>query len=140
MPSPDGKEIAFLNPDGSEIWVMQSNGSLARRLVADSSHNAFQTVLWSADGRRLLYTRRRLVPRRNPGKDRAEDSPDVESTYEIADRSSGKILGKQSANGLSSPLALADGRVFFVRNQFPPSYLVEVRTDRYTGRFLNNPK
>jgi hypothetical protein len=53
VPSPDGKEIAFLNPDGSEIWTMKSTGNFARRLVTDSSPGTFQTVLWTPDGRRL---------------------------------------------------------------------------------------
>jgi eukaryotic-like serine/threonine-protein kinase len=138
VPSPDGREIAFLNPDGSEIWVALASGALPRQLVKDSSRGAFQTVLWSADGRRLLYTRRKIVARRDPGKDRSLDWPDIESTYETADKNSGQILGKQPANGLSSPFALANGHVFFVQSrELLPAFLVEVTTEPKTGKFLS---
>jgi Tol biopolymer transport system component len=138
--SPNGNQIAFLQATGSEIWTMKSDGSSSRRVVTDASANAFQTVVWSPDSRRLSYMRSHIVPRRDARGSLSMDTPDIESVYETADAFSGKILTAQPANGLSLPFPLNDGRVFFARNDHSSYDLVEVKTDPSTGRFRGEPR
>jgi len=140
LPSPDGEHIAFLNADSSEIWVMNSDGSSPRRVITDRNPGAFESMLWSHDGQRLSYTRRRLLPGRKPGSDLFFDSAVIESDYETTDARSGKLLGTQPANGLSKPFAFSNGQVFFICKKGAIESLVEVRTDPLTGKFLEEPR
>src|SRR6516164_694498 len=58
--SPDGSKIAFLRdayPHTQEIWVVESDGSNARRVVQASSGSGISSVAWSPNGRRLAYMR-----------------------------------------------------------------------------------
>lgn len=54
--SPDGRKTAFASrPDYYfEIYVMNWDGSNARRLTYGRGHNRFP--MWSADGRKIVYT------------------------------------------------------------------------------------
>lgn len=71
--SPDGRQIVFIKiPDTQtpftigELWVMNSDGSNARKLAdADAGHG--YAANWSPDGRRIAY-----VARENP-EDKAAD-------------------------------------------------------------------
>jgi Tol biopolymer transport system component len=65
--SPDGKHIAFvrstgntIGPEtiGTEIWVMNSDGTHKRRLTRNRL--ADESPTWSPDGKRLLFSRGRL--------------------------------------------------------------------------------
>jgi len=56
--SPDGSQIAFLKGiwDCEQIWLMQANGSGARKIV-DGGNDAFGAVAWAPDSRRFAYFR-----------------------------------------------------------------------------------
>jgi TolB protein len=62
--SPDGRWIAFASdrarPGEHEIWLVRSDGTGARRLVATRNHRGFQDAqfspTWSPDGRRLIFS------------------------------------------------------------------------------------
>ncbi len=58
--SPDGRQIAFMRCRdyncNSDIWIMNADGSGARRLIADASEPA-----WSPDGKRLVYASSLMV-------------------------------------------------------------------------------
>jgi Tol biopolymer transport system component len=51
--TPDGKKIAFTEPDKPGLYVVNADGSGQRRLV----HSALnQSAAWSPDGQRILFT------------------------------------------------------------------------------------
>jgi TolB protein len=56
-PSPDGRKIAFMSSGRGgtnwEIWVMDVNGSNARRLTENGSNDGLPT--WSPDGKSIAY-------------------------------------------------------------------------------------
>jgi eukaryotic-like serine/threonine-protein kinase len=61
--SPDGRRVAYdqTNPDGREIgiWIHDLTTDAATRLTLDASLN--QVAIWSADGKRLVFTSNRRV-------------------------------------------------------------------------------
>jgi Tol biopolymer transport system component len=61
--SPDSRQIAYTGADGRSIWVMRSDGSGARQLVADGETNHFPWFL--PDGRLAFITE--YVPPRYGG-------------------------------------------------------------------------
>jgi Tol biopolymer transport system component/DNA-binding winged helix-turn-helix (wHTH) protein len=56
--SPDGSQIIFLKQAAAreEIWLMQSDGDRAKRLVSSEEDN-FGQLAWAPDGRRFAYTK-----------------------------------------------------------------------------------
>lgn len=102
--SPDGGKIAFITtPDSptpftvGELWVMDSDGSDARRLAeADAGHG--YAANWSPDGSRIAFIRRE-----NPRDVNADHSSDsLISNIYLVDLQSG---------GLHPLTSLTDGRV-----------------------------
>ena len=57
--SPDGRRIAFTVMQGlnADVWVMNADGSGARRLTRDPALNLSPS--WSPDGRRIVFTSNR---------------------------------------------------------------------------------
>lgn len=129
VPSPDGSRIAFTAGRDRELWTVGAAGDGARPLIGDTSGKAFLDVFWSGDGKRLSY----LISQTGLGKD----------DYESADASSGKILASEKDATFKSACALADGRLFFLRDSPAESRdeysLWEVDTNRSTGAFLSAP-
>lgn len=60
--SPDGSLIAF-SPAGKwrELWLMESNGEGAKRILELPANEWLWSVLWSPDGQRLAYIRARAT-------------------------------------------------------------------------------
>ena len=57
---PDGSKIAFLRdayPYTQEIWVVETDGSNAKRVVHAATGSSIASVTWSPTGRRLAYMR-----------------------------------------------------------------------------------
>jgi DNA-binding winged helix-turn-helix (wHTH) protein/Tol biopolymer transport system component len=57
--SPDGSLIAFGMSKGRfgerEVWLMDSNGEKARKIIESSDESAVDMFLWSSDGQRVSY-------------------------------------------------------------------------------------
>jgi Tol biopolymer transport system component len=124
-PSPDGKQVAFINQDWSEIWVMGVNAEGPGRIVAGPAGDTFQLAFWSSDGRRINYQRRR---------------GDGSTAYESVSVAAPTVAGALEDVRMSSASALPDGRILFLQSNPPdsgiPDQLWEVKTDLATGRFL----
>ena len=62
--SPDGARIAFSSADTREIWIADLSGTLpARKLITAGENESFPLVLWTAQGKHLIYLRRKSLVR-----------------------------------------------------------------------------
>jgi serine/threonine protein kinase len=130
-PSPDGRHVVFVTPDQLEIWVVEANGKNPRRVVARPG-DRIDLVLWSPDGRRLMFVRRHFTGRY------------YAMTYESVVLATGKVVATGEDLGMSSASALPDGRLMFLRwdnrNFTSSGQLWEIKTNRATGAFLGRPR
>jgi len=55
--SPDGSQIAFGTNRDRGIWVMDANGAHAYKVLESGDDNGLYMHTWSADSRRLIYSR-----------------------------------------------------------------------------------
>jgi Tol biopolymer transport system component/DNA-binding winged helix-turn-helix (wHTH) protein len=128
--SPDGARIAFTANKDREIWTTGNDGDNPRALVVDSSGKSFAALFWSGDGKRVSYLR----GLNGLGKD----------DYESADASSGEVLAIEKNVTFVSACALADGRIFYLRDaptRFRDAYsLWEVNTKISSGAFVSPAK
>ena len=53
--SPDGSQIAF-GTNTKEIWVMDSNGASAHKVLDSGDDSSVFALAWSADSARLIYS------------------------------------------------------------------------------------
>ena len=83
--SPDGSEIVFLkhSPSGEEIWLMQEDGSGARKLLSSNEDN-FSQLAWDPEGRRIAFARSKTRYHAN------QNGPD--NQIEVFDLSSAKLM------------------------------------------------
>jgi Tol biopolymer transport system component len=129
-PSPDGRRVAFISQDRSEIWVIGVNGESPRRILTGSPEDAFGFVLWFPDGRGLAFQRDRHSKR------------DV-ITYESVELATGRIIANAPAPEINSASELPDGRLMYLKwdnKDFTSSHQVwEVKTDPHTGAFRGDP-
>lgn len=110
--SPDGSQIIFSKSvlRGEEIWLMQADGSDARRLVS-AEEDRFGQLAWGPDGRRIAYTRtktRYYTSRSGP-----------DTRVEVLDPESGEttVIERDGERGLPRGGAalgwLPDGRLIY---------------------------
>src|SRR5208282_5398146 len=57
VPSPDGSKILFTTKLESEIWVMGSNGEEPSKILSGAAQDAFASLAWFPDNRRILFIR-----------------------------------------------------------------------------------
>ena len=57
--SPDGSQIAFGTNSTREVWVMDSYGANAHKVLESRDDSSVFAQAWSADSRRLIYSRER---------------------------------------------------------------------------------
>ncbi|HXF13016.1 MAG TPA: protein kinase, partial [Terriglobales bacterium] len=101
-PSPDGTHIAFVTSDLSEIWVVEADGTNPRRIVVRPG-DRIGFVLWSPDGRRLMFERGHF------------SGQAYSISYESVSLATGKIMATGGGLGMSSASELPDGRLLFLR-------------------------
>lgn len=135
--SPDGRYIAFVTPNRSEIWIVDANGEHPKRIVAapagSTNHvDKIELVLWSPDGRRLMFHRHRYS---------AQTSS---RWYESVAIATGRVVATGKDLWMSSASVLADGRIMFLRwdnwNFTSSGQLWDIKTDLATGSFLGKPR
>lgn len=97
--SPDGRQVAFTTPDGTEVLVAPVSGGAARTIATDRSGRDFAILLWSPDGRQLGYLKRR----------------DGSYDYEWIDLRAGKVTSTEVLPPVDTGAISADGRVFLLR-------------------------
>ena len=106
-PSPDGTKVAFTQSNQSEIWTMELGGQSASKVVAGRSVDTFPVVLWSSDGKHVIYQRRRYFPRQDSRTaDLIALEADYERTYESVNIETGGMAGSARKIPMTSACAL----------------------------------
>ena len=133
--SADGSQIAFLRgTDGAEdLWLMQSDGSNPRRLLANSGA-MFNSPTWSPDSRHLAL----LAGTYHPG------TFNVDTQIDIVDAASGRAETLLALPGLRGGMAWTrTGRLVFSLQEAQPndddSNLWFVNLDSKTGKLVGSP-
>ena len=131
VPSPDGSQIAFRCPPGTEIWLLSAAGGQPRRLVSASPGYWFEEALaWSPDGRRIAY-----LKRNEPGDDLVLESFDLDTSRHTLILSEPRMRDFCWAR---------DGRVIYARMEGPPletsTNVWEIRTDPRTAQPRGRPR
>lgn len=67
--SPDGSKLLFTHEldQRSDLWVMNADGSGLSNLTNDESADATTSGAWSPDGRQIVFSTPRFVPKQNQG-------------------------------------------------------------------------
>lgn len=129
-PSPDGAVVAYKNSDEDEVWVMNADGSAARKLVAAQSSYWFERIIWSPNGQRVAYMK----------STRALDQVTIESV----DLQGGDARIVLSDRRVKDFAWLVDGRIVYSVSEPPPSEyessLWEIAADPATGRPAAKPR
>jgi DNA-binding winged helix-turn-helix (wHTH) protein len=122
-PSPDGSKILFTTKLESEIWVMGSNGEEPGKVLSGAAQDAFGSLSWFPDGKRIVFLRFPLV------------GPNAVESLELDGTQPAIVV---SAHNLNASVFLRDGRLLY--GVWGPSSsggliaLWEVRVDLKTGR------
>jgi eukaryotic-like serine/threonine-protein kinase len=146
VPSPDGRQIAFTNRDGSAIWVADVDGENARVIRDGGNATAFSSLIWSPDSKRVSYQRTDYgFQKRRPADQLSAQLQEAYSySYESVDVQTGRVAASAENTVITSACGLPDGRVLFLRWISLPETLVdqlwELRTDPRTGKFLWPPR
>jgi serine/threonine protein kinase len=140
IPSPDGTQIAFINRDRTAIWLMGARGEEPRNVVIAPGDDTFWLVLWSADGRRLVFQRRHYSGKVDLGVVAADRY--YKRSLESVDLETGTVTASMPDLGIESAAALPDGRILFLRLDPMGSSndLWEGQTNPSTGAFRAPPR
>jgi Tol biopolymer transport system component len=97
--------------------VVESSGERAKRIVAGEAQDVFSGMIWSPDGKRISYQRRR--PNNPEGSDpdpAARNQKEYnESSYSFpsVEFPSGRVLAENRGARLDTDYGLSDGRILF---------------------------
>jgi serine/threonine protein kinase len=132
IPSPDGRQVAFLGADCSEIWTVGTDGQEPRKVLTGAATDCFLYVLWSPGGHRLSFGRRTF------------QKLGYSYRYESVDLASGKVDVEADDFMVASPAMLPDGRLMFLKwdnDQHTTSReLWEEQTDAASGKMKGTPR
>ncbi|MGJ5814261.1 protein kinase domain-containing protein [Paludibaculum fermentans] len=139
-PSPDGNELAFVSEDSSEIWVSRADGQQPEKALPGGAGDTFPFVLWSPNGRCVLFQRRSPSTR-----DLGSGAFDryFQRSLESFDLRTRRVVSKVPELWIESAAMLPDGRLRFLRYSSPGSYyakeLWEIRTRPESGIIQGQP-
>ena len=145
--APSGTQVAFLRSGQTELWVADTQGEAARRVVRLTNGDTFGYLLWSPDGQRLVADRSvtaltKLPPADGgrPSNNEAEPTDQANSIYESYDARRGALLAKRPGVHFQSAILLADGTFCYptASKGSEPSIAV-AHTDPSTGAFRSDP-
>jgi len=144
-PSPDGSRIAFTSGDGSLLYIASPTGGEARQISSGGDTSSFTSLVWSPDGKRIAFQRVEYVPPANVNSDPKSFLAlnRYQYNYESVDVNSGAVAAAAKNFVMESACSLRDGTVLFLRNTMEhvtTYHLWELRTDPYTGEFLEQPR
>ncbi|MGA8671194.1 MAG: winged helix-turn-helix domain-containing protein [Terracidiphilus sp.] len=145
--SPDGSRIAYLpGPKiASELWVMDSDGSNARKVVSagildkPGSHGSwFFPPVWSPGGKRLAYIEGHVVVGSDPREPTA-------SLTTIDPNAGGPIEAVKDSRVGQALWWDRDGRLLFAYHEDPSSKkdddgVYSIRIDDRTGKVVGSPQ
>ncbi len=98
VPSPDGLKILFTTKLESEIWVMGSNGEEPGKILSGAAQEAFGSLSWFPDGKRILFLRFPLV------------GPNAVESVQLDGAQPAVVV---SAHNLLASVLLRDGRLLY---------------------------
>ncbi|WP_433965010.1 protein kinase domain-containing protein [Tunturiibacter gelidiferens] len=129
--SPDGSTVAFTRVWRRELWLMGPHGETPRKLSDAGNRSSYWSVVWSPDGKRLLYIRNDW------------SGPGLKVTMETRDLKDRPVTTLLSDGRLRSLHWLGDGRILYVLGDPDVSgdtcnYWV-TRMDLKTGKFSLQP-
>ena len=130
--SPNGAQVAFLNGNATEIWLMGGNGEEPRRFVAADERDRLGALAWFPDSQRLGYLRRAVGVNKSQVSILSRGLNESQSRALFADP---KLLGFRIFFDGRLLVSLADS----VMNPRGVD-LWEVRANPQTGRISGNPR
>ena len=143
QPSADGSRLAFTNGDRSEIWVANTNGQEARR-VLERQHGRLFLLFWSADATHVAFARTLTVIADATQDQRHFASPIVDSHYECIEVRTGKIDVRLPELLIASAAMLRHGKAVFLRgkttNRPAGNDLWQMDTDPHTAAPIGRPR
>jgi serine/threonine protein kinase/Tol biopolymer transport system component len=135
--SPDGSHIAYLKtPSATEIWMMGANGEESHPIVEFDTLDSVESLDWSPNGKRLVYTRHRGEFRK------------AEVVIETCDLQGGQrtlVLSEPTlwgVDGVSAVSWLSDGRILYVLPDvlsYRDFNFWAVATDPGSGKPMSSP-
>jgi serine/threonine protein kinase len=136
--SPNGNLMLFstnrgrINDDDREIWLMDTDGENAHKILEAEESSGFSFVDWSPDGQRLAYSKAQMGP---GGVELVFESRDLKGEHPV------RIL---SGKGLKDFKWLPDGRIVYIRGEpdlnLSRDDLWEQRVNATTGEPEGKPR
>ncbi|HXI03968.1 MAG TPA: hypothetical protein VNI57_12405, partial [Candidatus Saccharimonadales bacterium] len=136
--SPDGKRIAFLGGPTTwstrEIWVMGSDGSDPRTILAAEGIELFSQPIWSPTSQRVAFVRYRVA---EAGLEASLESMDASGNAPAVRAAHWRMAIEDSPPvGEAATVWMPDGRIVMARG----SDLFAVKVDEATGQPDGEPR
>jgi len=135
--SPDGAHIAFIQDDYSAIWTMEADGGDPKRLISGPGTDIFLSVVWSGEGRHLIYQRGTHFGAQETGYVSFADR--YHNSLEVASADTGAISDRLPSFSMRSAIAPRTGELIFLSGPRPGTdgihNLWSTGVDPKTGRF-----
>ncbi len=141
VPSPDGKQIAFISGDFASVGLMDLDGHHTDILLKANQPSSFNLLSWSMNGRHLIIQRRHLITVN------VDDSPAFSWSLDVFDIKK-RIITSSRVNLPDEPIqsisAIPDGSIAFIAHDGSSSssheQLWSIHLDPETGRFASTAK